>query len=442
MPTKPKTIILGGGISGLLAAWHLRAQGGETEVWEASEAPGGWAQTRPWPGPHGESGWLERGPQGVRFPAGSALDALLQDLALPLQPMLPQGPHWLGRAGCRFPSPLTAKGLLQAPGLDLAGRLRLLLEPLVPAGSDPEETLQAFMARRFGSAFAQAWLPALLAGVFAAPPERLGLDALPELKRWDHPGGILLGALALRSGRTRIPVGGTGALAQALAARVGCMRLNQPAEALEPLAGGRWRLQSGNQSAEADAVVLALPPRACADLLAPLAPAASLGFRAFPMLDLHLWHSRHPTLPGWERGFNLLVHPPDGRGLLGIVGLPAADPRGVPGCLQVRSYLGGAYAVDPGLEGWPGLAAELRRWLPELPDALQVREERCQEAFPLLEPDHRARVAAQLATLPPGLHWVGAARFGPGVARLAEAMRAWAATFPISTRPAAAPIRD
>jgi hypothetical protein len=129
---------------------------------------------------------------------------------------------------------------------------------------------------------------------------------------------------------------------------------------------------------------------------------------------------------GWERGLGLLIHPPESRGLLGAVSFAADDPRGVPGLLQLRAYVGGAYPVDPALDAWPGVFRELRRWLPELPEPLQVREEACPGAFPLLEPGHGARVARLAAGLPPGLHWLGAARYGPGIPDLAEGIAAWA----------------
>lgn len=172
-------------------------------------------------------------------------------------------------------------------------------------------------------------------------------------------------------------------------------------------------------------MVLALPAPAAADLLDPVTPEAAKILRGIPRLDLRVWHSRHAMVPGWERGFGLLLHPPEGRGLLGSVSLAADDPRGVPGLLQVRTYLGGAYPVHPDLEAWPGVFRELRRWLPELPEAVQVREESCPGAFPLLEPGHGARVARLLEALPPGLHWLGADRFGPGIPDLAEGVADW-----------------
>nr|WP_279343134.1 FAD-dependent oxidoreductase [Geothrix paludis] len=421
---------MGGGISGLLAAWHLRQKGCDVVVWEAAEAPGGWAQTLPWPGPAGEPGWLERGPQGLLVGRGGALDRLLRALAIELRPSRPRGPRWLGKAGRRHPGPASLAGLLRAPGLGFGEKLRVLAEPFIPAGTGPDETLHAFFARRLGEGFARELLPALVAGVLAAPPERLGLEAAPRLKRLEAHGGLFLGGLRTGLERTRLPVGGTGALAQALALtlaeRLGGVSTGRAARALEPLPDGRWRVHGEGLHVEAGAVILALPAAAAAALLRPFAPEAASELAAIPHLDLRLWHSRHPMVRGWERGLGLLVHPPEGRGLLGAVSFAADDPRGVPGLLQLRAYVGGAYPVDPALAAWPGVFRELRRWLPELGEAVQVREDACSGAFPLLEPGHGARVARVLEGLPQGLHWLGAARFGPGIPNLAEGVEAWA----------------
>jgi oxygen-dependent protoporphyrinogen oxidase len=435
---RTRILVLGGGLSGLLAAWQLRRPDRAIEVWEASSAVGGWAQTLPWPGPQGETGFLERGPQSLRVGRNRALERLLRDLDLELRPPGPKGPRWLGKGGRRHPSPATLAGLVRAPGLGLGGKLRLLAEPLIPPGDGTEETLHAFFARRLGEGFARELLPALVAGVLAAPPERLSVDALPRLRRLDEKGGLLLGGLRAGPERTGLPAGGTGALAQALAARLGCVTTNRAVRALELLPEGRWRVHGDGLSREADAVLLALPTQVAADLLGPVAPESAALLEAIPRLDLRVWHSRHALPPGgssasWERGFGLLVHPPEGHGLLGSVSFAADDPRGVPGLLQVRTYVGGAHPVSPRLETWPGVFQELRRWLPELTEPLQVREEVCPGAFPLLEPGHRARAARLAGGLPPGLHWLGAARFGPGVPDLAEGTEAWAASMAISS---------
>jgi oxygen-dependent protoporphyrinogen oxidase len=426
--TSPKTLILGGGLSGLLAAWHLHSRGGEVEVWEASSTVGGWAQTLPWPGPAGEPGFLERGPQALRVARGGALDHLLHELEIQLLAPRPRGPRWLGKGGQRHPSPATLAGLLHAPGLRRGDQWRMLAEPFLSASSE-DETLHAFFARRLGEGFARECLPALMAGVLAAPAERISVDALPRLRRLEARGGLLLGALRLGQEHTRLPKGGTGALAQALATRLSAVRTSHSARTLEALPDGRWRIHSDQGVAEAAAVVLALPSGAAAGLLKSVAPAAASILDAIPRLDLRVWHSRHRMVAGWERGFGLLIHPPEGRGLLGVVSFASDDPRGVPGLLQLRTYVGGAYPVDPELGAWPGVFNELRRWLPELGEAVQVREEHSPGAFPLLEPGHRARTAKVINALPPGLHWIGADRFGPGVADLAEGVEGWVQRF-------------
>ena len=426
---QPDTLILGGGISGLLAAWHLRRAGQAVEVWEASEAVGGWAQTLAWPGPSGEPAVLERGPQGLRLSRSSALARLCRDLDLSFAPSGPKGPRWLGKGGRRRPSPATPRGLLTDPDLGFAAKLRLLGEPFIglgPAGED----LQSFFARRLGEGFAQACLPALVAGVLAAPLERLGVEALPRLRTLEARGGLLLGALRVGPEATHLLRGGTGALARTLAERLGCVQPERRAQALEALPGGRWRVQGQGITREATQLVLALPTPEAAALLATVADPSAALLAAIPTLDLRVWHSRHAPVPGWERDFGLLLHPPEGRGLLGVVALAADDPRGVPGLLQLRTYLGGAFPIAEDLATWPGVFQELRRWLPELGEAVQVREEPCPGAFPLLAPGHAARLTRLLEALPPGLHWLGAARFGPGIPDLAEGIEAWAKAFP------------
>jgi oxygen-dependent protoporphyrinogen oxidase len=392
----PKILVLGGGLSGLIAAWHLQRQGVEVEVWEAAASVGGWAQTLSWPGPQGEPGWLERGPQGLLVGRGSALDRLLRDLDLPLRPSAPKGPRWLGKGGKRVPSPTSLAGLLQAPELSLGAKLRMLAEPFIPAATVPDETLHTFFARRLGEGFAREVLPALVAGVLAAPPQRISMEALPRLRRLEARGGLLVGGLREGREHTHLPVGGTGALAQALASGLGSLLTLHPAHALEPLPRGRLRVWGDSIAREVDAVVVALPSVAAAHLLRPSVPAAAEFLEAIPRLDLRVWHSRHAMVAGWERGFGLLIHPPEGHGLLG------AD-----------------------LDTWPGVFRELRRWLPELSDPVQTRLETAPGAFPLLEPGHGDRVARLLQVLPPNVHWLGADRFGPGIPDLAEGIEAW-----------------
>jgi oxygen-dependent protoporphyrinogen oxidase len=306
----------------------------------------------------------------------------------------------------------------------------MFAEPWIPAGGTAGESLQDYFTRRLGAGFARELLPAVVAGVLAAPPQAIDAEALPRLARWEARGGLLLGSLKEGREHTRVPLGGVGTLARSLASRLGSVHTGRRALALEPLPGGRWRVLGEEGSSEADQVVLALPPQAAAKLLEPLAPDVARSLASLPSLDLRVWHSRHPMVEGWERGIGLLVHPPEARGLLGTVSLATDDPRGVAGLLQLRTYAGGAYPIDPPRQDWSGIFEELRHWLPELPEPTQVHLERCPAAFPLLAPGHRARVAKIVDALPPNLHWLSAARLGPGLPDLAAGVADWALNGP------------
>jgi len=418
--------VLGGGISGLLAAEHLQRLGFEVEVWEASGSAGGLAQTLPWPGPGGEPGFLERGPQGFLVAKGSALATLLANVGVVTHRPGPRGPRWLGKGGRLHPSPASLAGLLRAPGLTWKDHLRILAEPFLPPGARDGDTLRSFFARRLGEGFARELLPALVASLLAAPPEQVGMEAVSRLRRLEAKGGLLWGSLREGPEWTVQAEGGSGALAQALARRLDQLRLACPARSLEALPGGGWRIHGDGWSRDAAQVVLALPADAASRLLGPLAPGATSGLAALTSLDLTVWHSRHPQVRGWERGLGLLIHPPEGAGLLGVISLAAEDPRGVPGLLQLRAYVGGAYPTAPALAAWPGVWEALKRWLPDLPEPVQVRAEATPGAFALLGPGHGDRVAAILGNLPPGLHWLGAARFGPSLKDLAQGIDTWA----------------
>lgn len=104
------TIILGGGVSGLLTAWHLHRRGEAVEVWEAEAEAGGWVQTLPWNGPGGEPGRVEKGPQGILVRAGSPADRLFKALDLPLNSP-GKGARWVGKGDQLIPVPAHPMGL-------------------------------------------------------------------------------------------------------------------------------------------------------------------------------------------------------------------------------------------------------------------------------------------------------------------------------------------
>lgn len=425
------TIILGGGVSGLLTAWHLHRRGEAVEVWEAEAEAGGWVQTLPWNGPGGEPGRVEKGPQGILVRAGSPADRLFKALDLPLNSP-GKGARWVGKGDQLIPVPAHPMGLATSPLMSLRTKLRMALEPFQPVRpAEPEEGLFEFIARRAGRGMAEELLAPMVAGILAAPPHLLSVDAIPLLRKWESHGSLFNGVRKSGISHLMVPEGGMGALSSRLAERVPLVRTGLRATALEHLPGNRWAVSAPGHRAEADRVILALPAFEAAPLLAPLAPAASEALASIPYTSVKLWHSRHTPLMPFADGFGFLIDPPSGRPYLGTL-VPSWIDRGCApeGLMQLRSFIGDSTLwEDPRPEepkDWAWTEARLKRWLPALAPALQTREEVSPNAIPRAEKGHQARVRTAVEALPKGLDWISNARFGPGVRDVIEGLEDWA----------------
>ena len=424
------TIILGGGVSGLLTAWHLHRRGEAVEVWEAEAEAGGWVQTLPWNGPGGEPGRVEKGPQGILVRAGSPADRLFKALDLPLNSP-GKGARWVGKGDQLIPVPAHPMGLATSPLMSLRTKLRMALEPFQPVRpAEPEEGLFEFIARRAGRGMAEELLAPMVAGILAAPPHLLSVDAIPLLRKWESHGSLFNGVRKSGISHLMVPEGGMGALSSRLAERVPLVRTGLRATALERLPGDRWAVSAPGHRAEADRVILALPAFEAAPLLAPLAPAASEALASIPYTSVKLWHSRHTQIMPFADGFGFLIDPPSGRPYLGTL-VPSWIDRGCApeGLMQLRSFIGDSTLwEDPRPEepkDWAWTEARLKRWLPALAPALQTREEVSPNAIPRAEKGHRARVRTAVEALPKGLDWISNARFGPGVRDVIEGLEDW-----------------
>lgn len=424
------TIVVGGGISGLLAAWHLHRRGEAVEVWEAEASVGGWVQTTPWPSPDGRPGRIERGPQGILVSAGSAADRLFKALDLPLRSP-GRGARWVGKGGRLVPVPSHPVGLTTSPLMSWRTKLRMFLEPLQPVGpEEPEEGLAEFIARRAGRGVAQELLPPMVAGILAAPPELLSVDAIPKLRQWESYGSLFNGIRKSGISHLMVPEDGMGAMTKRLAERVPLVRQGLRAFALEALGDGRWKVHAPGHAAEADRVLLALPAFEAAALMGPHSEASASALRSIPYTSVKLWHSRHQPLPPYDDGFGFLIHPAEGVPYLGTLVPSWIDKGCAPaGQMQLRSFIGdSALWSDPEphtAKDWAWTERNLRRWIPQLADPFQTREEISANAIPRAEKGHRGRVRQAVEALPRGIDWLSNARFGPGVRDVIEGLETW-----------------
>ena len=198
-PDEMTVAVIGAGIAGLSAAYHLAAQGFGVQLYEASSRVGGALYT------HKEGPWrAELGPNTVPD-RGGALIELIDELGLRpklLKPSSSSPTRFIVNEGKLCALPSDAKSFLQTPLLSQAAKLRLLAEPVLPKRErEPnfDESLYSLAARRLGEEVVETLLDPFVAGTYAGSVRQLSstyaLSMLGELER--EYGSIFYGALSL-----------------------------------------------------------------------------------------------------------------------------------------------------------------------------------------------------------------------------------------------------
>jgi oxygen-dependent protoporphyrinogen oxidase len=428
------TIVVGGGIAGLVRGFTLARRREEVRVLEASGRPGGVIRSE-----RRDGFLLELGPNTVRpNPAvWRLLDELnLRDRALLADPRLPRYIDYEGRLH-RLPS--SPASLLSSRLLSAGGKLRLLSEPLRGRGGFPGETVAQFAARRLGREVAERLVAPFVSGIWAGDSERLSLsEAFPMLARWELEGGSIArgGLRQMRASRgdpapgPKPPRGllsfpeGLEELPRALAAELGeRLHLRRSVRAVG-VRGDRFEVQAGGDTLEADRVVLAAPAPESARLCASFAPEAAAALEAIPyapVVVLHLsWPRQAPRMS--LAGFGHLVVPGGGRRILGAVWASSLFAGRAPeGRILITVFLGGIRDPDavhlPESELVRAARQDLEEQLGVRGDPQVVAVTRWERAIPQYVTGHRERVAAleRAEREHPGLCFLGSYRGGISV---------------------------
>jgi oxygen-dependent protoporphyrinogen oxidase len=283
----PRVAVVGGGIAGLSAAWHLLEAGCTPVVLEGTAHVGGLVRTLEVEGRRLELGADTLVTQKAAAVAlcrrvGLGGDLVFHEARATATRVLFHGRPVPIPEGMNLLAPSRWAPLLRSPLLSWRGVARLALEPRVAAVTDPghDESLASFIRRRFGREVLDAFAEPVLTSLFLGDAERLSLRlTMPRLLEAERLHGSVRRALAraqapdgeARTGRPHAGSGGfatlrdgLGALPQRLASLLpaGSIRLETKATRIERAgdpAGFAIRLENAGEPVVADAVVLACP---------------------------------------------------------------------------------------------------------------------------------------------------------------------------------------
>jgi oxygen-dependent protoporphyrinogen oxidase len=197
--------VVGGGISGLCAAWQISQSGIPFTLYESSGRLGGMIGTD-----RRDGYLLERGPSAL-LATSPGVTNLVTGLGLDHRIVLPSGNakrRYIVKQGQLEPAPQSLAQALSTPLLSTAGKLRVLAEPFVRARRAAEqESLAHFVTRRLGTEVLDYFVNPFVGGVYAGDPERLSVEhAFPKLFRLEQEyGSLIKGALSGARKRARSP---------------------------------------------------------------------------------------------------------------------------------------------------------------------------------------------------------------------------------------------
>ncbi|YCK83410.1 protoporphyrinogen oxidase [Arthrobacter sp. D3-18] len=336
----PTAVVVGGGISGLIAARELAAAGSAVTVLEANQAWGGCVGSHVVAGLHLDSGAESFATRSTAV-ADLARELGLADRIVAPHPggawvQLPNGPQELPKTGV-LGIPANPWDPEVRRSLGLTGAIRASLDRWLPAsvGTSSDVTSVASLVRtRMGKKVLERLVSPVVGGVHSADPALLDVDMVaPGLRAGIRAQGSLAAAVAAQrkgakgsasgSGGASGPAkagsavaglkGGMNTLVEALVAdlreRGVALLSNQHADDVVKTQDG-WRVTAGNATYDAGRLVVALEGPAAVGLLQQSLPElSSLRPAPGPLVSLVTMVVDLPQLDGRPRGTGILVAP-------------------------------------------------------------------------------------------------------------------------------------
>ena len=435
--------IIGGGISGLSAAWFAQKRGLEYVVLEASGRWGGKLQTEKIDGfvvEGGADSFLATKPWAAALARELGLGERLLGTNDTLRTIyvLHNGQPVALPEGMQLIVPTKLWPFLKTPLLSLSGKLRMGMDWLIPPRTDSaDETIGSFVRRRFGQEALEKLGEPLLSGIYSGESERQSLLAtFPRYRELETEfGSLIRGTLAQKAKQAQAnpngkrPAmfqsfpGGTQELVDALVEQLtGTLRLGTSVTALGPSRLGYSLSLSDGTTLAAEQVIVTTPASVAAQLIAPLAPRVAEQLeliRAVSTGTLSLGF-RTEDIKRPLNGFGMVIPLREKRPINALTISSVKFPSRAPdGHALVRVFFGGSRTPET-LEKTDDEILAMAKV--QLLDILGITAEplfhrifRWHNANPQYDAGHLDRIDVLEKSLPPGLHLTGCAYRGVGI---------------------------
>lgn len=298
-----RVIVIGGGITGLSAAHRLHElsleKGLNLEILllEKSDRAGGVISTVKRDGftiDEGPDSFITSKPWGLNLASRLGLSGELIEtnpekrrtyiLHKGRLVPLPEGFFML--------APTMIMPFLKTPLFSWRGKLRMMMDLVVPKKASEDESLASFVRRRLGAEALELAAQPMISGVYTADPEKLSLRAtMPQfLELEERHGSVIMGMYKnFRSSKKGAPAGsgaryslfvsfreGMSTIVDAIAKKlpVGSVRTGVAVEGLTQTYDG-WQISSDSGVFDAAGVILATPSYVTASLLGDTSPGCA-----------------------------------------------------------------------------------------------------------------------------------------------------------------------
>ena len=336
---------------------------------------------------------------------------------------------------------------IQTPLFSWPGKLRMASELLLPRGElNGDESLGAFVRRRFGAEALERVAQPLVGGIYASDPDQLSLGAtMPRFKEMERDKRSVIYAMwaaqrqraqSAKSAETGSGArwslfvtlaGGMQELVDEIAQRLpnGSVELNRAATELKRHSNGAWSVTVGStETIVADAVVIATPAFRAGDLLGTIdanaaAELKAISYASTATVSLAFRRADFPQAPN---SFGFVVPAIERRKIMACTFSSLKYPGRAPDdCILLRAFVGGSLQAelfdqnDADMERT--VRAELAGLLGVRAAPIFTRIWRHPNSMPQYHVGHDARVSRIEAALEkfPTLALAGSAYHGVGI---------------------------